>query len=245
MNIVICDDEYHICEQLASILHKMDSKLNIKLFSSDSKFLDYVENTACGEIDVVFMDINLNPNTSDKNGIECAKRLYEKYPKIQIVFITGYCETYLSSLFYKYENLKFCGILPKPFNESDVKGIFERSRKTIEKNWIQFKALKGSTVYFEIEDLIYIESQRRYTVVHTEYGEYTGHGKLLDFKDKLPGYFFLCNKSCIVNIKKIDAVHDNSIILNNIEISLSKFGGTTPSQKRQEINDLKVIYHNW
>jgi two-component SAPR family response regulator len=71
------------------------------------------------QIQVLFLDIEM-PNLS---GIELAKELQKKYPKLNVIFVTGHPE-----YAYQAHKVHCCGFLTKPVEEQDLIEELERLR---------------------------------------------------------------------------------------------------------------------
>ena len=116
MKILVADDHRHIVEGLlldlkiikpdATVIGSSDTK-EIRRLCTDEKY------------DVIFMDIDL----SGTNGIELAKKILEKHPHTNIIYITGFEEYALES--YQTNASTF---LLKPITQKKVKYALEHLR---------------------------------------------------------------------------------------------------------------------
>lgn len=85
MKILAIDDELPARRMLVSALREAAPEAEILEFSLPSELLNYAE---AHPADAVFLDINMR----GMGGMELAARLKRLYPKINLIFVTGYSE---------------------------------------------------------------------------------------------------------------------------------------------------------
>ncbi len=85
MKIMTADNEKLALEGLTRTVQKVLPSVEIVSFRDPAEALEYGMKE---EIDIAFLDINMNP----VNGIELARQLREVNPRINIIFTTGYSE---------------------------------------------------------------------------------------------------------------------------------------------------------
>lgn len=122
MNIVLVDDEPLTLKMLEVAVSEAVQNANISSFLKPREALSFAEQT---KIDIAFLDINMQVI----DGIKIAKRLKELYPKINIIFSTGYEEYALEAL-----KLYSSGYLLKPINADDVREAMKNLRYPIEES---------------------------------------------------------------------------------------------------------------
>ncbi|MCL2717909.1 MAG: LytTR family transcriptional regulator [Lachnospiraceae bacterium] len=72
---------------------------------------------------------------------------------------------------------------------------------------------KGKLNALEVNEIIYIESDRRYLKFHIQNEECKCIGKLKDYEDKLIPYGFLkCHRSILINMQFIRSIESNIIV---------------------------------
>jgi len=59
-----------------------------------------------------------------------------------------------------------------------------------------------------VDEILYIESERRVVNIYTCARDYRFYGKLDDITKYLNSSFYRCHKSCIINLNKIDRMED-------------------------------------
>ena len=126
MKIAIVDDMHRDRICLASYIKKYFSTRNVPYeiveFSSGEEFLDHFVKDA---YDLVFMDIYMK----QKNGMEAAKEVYQKDPKVSIVFQSTSDEFGVAS--YAVHALYY---LLKPYSE---KSLYRRWTNTRSKRGLR------------------------------------------------------------------------------------------------------------
>lgn len=83
---------------------------------------------------------------------------------------------------------------------------------------------KTSISKIKVCDIYYIEIQKHNITIHTNHTTYQKYGTLNNELKLLPSNEFIkCNQSCIVSLRKIQSIHNSSIILtNNAKIHMSR-----------------------
>lgn len=70
-------------------------------------------------------------------------------------------------------------------------------------------------ILIKCKEVVFIESEQNYVVVHTEDNKYVSHNTLKDMEENLAGQLFIrVHKSFIINCDKISFVEGNVIVLN-------------------------------
>lgn len=85
MRILVADDEVLALELVENSILQVIPDAELFCFSKTSKLLEFVENNTC---DIAFLDINMAGIT----GLDLGRRLKEKSPNVNIIFVTGYSE---------------------------------------------------------------------------------------------------------------------------------------------------------
>lgn len=109
VNILIVEDEIISTEYLKNILYSLEFE---NIFTAEN-FEEALEEIKKQEIELIFMDININGSI---DGINCAKILNKHY-FLPIIFTTAYCdkETMIEAV-----NTNCFGYIVKPFSVNEV-----------------------------------------------------------------------------------------------------------------------------
>ncbi len=152
MRILAVDDEALSLEGLTDAIHKANPKAEIHAFQSAREALNY----ACEQMpDVVFLDIEMR----DISGIEAASRLVEMYPKINIIFSTGYQE-YMPEAF----RLHASGYITKPITAAKVQTELRHLRHEIDddaKTTLRFRTFGSFEVFDKDQPLTFDYAKTR------------------------------------------------------------------------------------
>lgn len=116
MKIVALDDERIALENIEAKLSKIEYIASVAGFRKVDEALEYLE---ANEVDVIFLDINMRK----VDGITLAKRLQEKYPRLHIIFQTGYSEYAVDAF-----ALHVDGYLLKPVKIEKLRAELDRIR---------------------------------------------------------------------------------------------------------------------
>jgi len=254
MNIAICNDVEIIGKALENILTELDPTLQIYRFTSPKQLIMTISETL--PIDALFMDISLEnithenaPNASthskeatEKNGIDYAKEFSKEHPNTLLFIMSGYLEQYVSQIFLKYNDLKISGILPKPFQYNNVKGFLEKIRKKKSGEMLgnephlMIRAVDRSTFWIKVADICYASIQNRtITITMTDKKVYICNGTLNALESKLPDYFLRCSQDYIINMSRVTLVRGGSAYFQEVTIPLTRYHGSSVSEKRAMI----------
>ena len=117
LNVLIIDDEQHLCELFTDILAR--ENLVVKSANTAKDGLALLADNP-DDFGVVFSDIKL----PDMNGIEVLKEIKRRVPELPVVMVTGHAnkETAVEAM-----RLGAYDYLSKPFNVDDVTTIAQRA----------------------------------------------------------------------------------------------------------------------
>lgn len=91
MNVLLVDDEQLILESLTNKVKELLPNDNIVSYTKAEPALEYITNN---KIDIAILDINMRVIS----GIDMASQIQNLYPKVNIIFATGYSEYALDAL---------------------------------------------------------------------------------------------------------------------------------------------------
>ena len=206
------DDEPLALEQLANYIKKIPF---LELVARCQSALDAREIMECEVIDAIFCDINM----PDLNGMDFVKSL--AVPPM-VVFTTAYSE-------YAVEGFKVDAVdyLLKPFGLADfqraankVKARYDLMNtavvSTVDEDNAIFLKTEYKVVRLSISDIRYVEGMSEYLKIHVD-GQPKPLIVLLSMKkmeERLPKSFMRIHRSYIINLKKIQEVNKNRVIMD-------------------------------
>lgn len=218
MRIAVCDDETNILEMLQKQLMGLPQVSQALTFGLAEKLFEALERGS--QFDVILMDIDWK---SEKNGIDFAEELLRISPNTQVIYVTGYNDRFSQQIFLKEANL--CGFLVKPVQAEMLEALLEKAKSNIERQETEKLLIRqnGKVYAFPFREISYFESLAHKVGIHTGKGMFLFYEKLDTVKQKLPGCFFQCHKSFLVNMDYIRRIEKSSIFLKTgEEIPISK-----------------------
>ena len=209
------DDEPLALQQIVTYINKVPF---LELATQCQSALEARQFLEQDTVDAIFCDINM----PDLNGMDFVKSLTT--PPL-IVFTTAYAE-------YAVEGFKVNAVdyLLKPFGLQDFQRAAERLKSRLESTPLTshpspltsdsddtiFLKTEYRIVKVSISDIRYVEAMSEYLKVHIE-GDSKSIITLLSMKkmeERLPDYFMRIHRSYIVNLKMIQEVNKNRIIMD-------------------------------
>lgn len=213
MQIAICDDDAGTTAYMESLLLKICNlkkiAVEISIFFSGEELLSYIHKNHFF-FDLIYLDIEME----HMNGIETAKRLRAFDDRLLLIFISAY-DQYCKQLF-EVEPFRF---LDKPILTEQFDSFFLAAIKriTASKRMLSFH-YQHSFYQLPLQEIIYLESQRRLVIVHSTLGEYQFYGKLNELEHQLENSidpFFRIHQSFFVNYRFIYKITYQTVELKN------------------------------
>ena len=208
MRIAICDDEEVSRKQLhrrvsAYFLDK-NMDCSVSEFSSGEDFVPFNS-----RFDLVFMDCRLE----DGNGIDFIAKIREHNAKLFVIFFTNYAEYAIDSI--KLDTFRY---LLKPVSDEDFSealdtfvNLYQHTRKII-------VPTKDRMYYLDADEVIYIEADKKYTIIRTTTGQFRSSKPISQFVLEINNsHFFQTHRSYILNMKYISSIDKKTVILTNGE----------------------------
>lgn len=207
--IGICDDDAAQRTYLATIVADWAKKerclTEVKQYSDAKAFLfEYSEEK---DFDILLLDIEM-PQIS---GIQLAKTVRRDNTAVQIVFITGYYE-YFSDGF----DVSALHYLVKPVDAGKLLAVLDKAAANL--SYRQRSVLVSTPdaeVKLPLEDIIYVEAENVYVVVHTVRATYRTRSTLSKFAEQLDETFFKVHRSYVAALKYIVKITRGSITMIN------------------------------
>lgn len=217
---IIIDDEPLAAEVIENYLKEFSNVEHVGSFTNPLEALELIES---GEIEAVFIDINM----PKMNGLEFIRSIEAKP---SFVITTAYREYAVES--YDLDVLDYL-VKPIPFNRF-LKSInklslkfnadrsIENAHDSAEKSFIFLKVDK-KLVRIKYDDIHFIESLKDYIKVFTSEGDFLAHKSLTSITEELPKSKFLrIHRSFTVSLDKIEALEGNSVLLKGKRIPIGR-----------------------
>ena len=224
VNIAICEDELihrdEIRELLESNLKLHNVSYNIYEFKNGKELLRKYPN----DLDILILDIKMD----DMDGIEVARNIREFDEEVEIIFMTSYPE-YMQ----KGYEVRAYRYLLKPIKEEDIRNniISLIELLKVERSKYLCISTKDNIHRIAINSIVYIETERPNLIINTISSSYKSKITMKDIETYLNEYnFFRCHNSYLINLKFVEEIQKNNVIVKGKKIPLS----------RHKINYLKV-----
>ena len=218
IRIAIVEDEEEYISILYDYLRKYESinhtSFQISVFKDG---LDIVSNYKA-DYDIILLDIQMK----HLNGMKAAEEIRKLDQNVTFIFITstvqfavqGYLVDALGYVLKPVPYLAFSQILSKAIKQL-IKQT-EHSYLTIE--------VEGGIMRLNLNEIIYLESQKHHVIIHTEHGNFMTQGPMKRMEQLLnPKGFSKCHNAYLVHLKHVIGIQQNMAILtNHQEIIISR-----------------------
>lgn len=230
MRIAVCDDQAEVLntvERMFLEVGVITGIENVDIYQDIRKLKKEFQEG--NRPDVLIMDIchEFNPalpKTKDRQeGIDCAYELNQRYPELQIIYMTEDVKKYSQDIFLKPVNL--LGYLTKPVDLVILKKLLEIAKEKQKQNDEKRVTImcRNHKQIFYLDEILYLESRAHRTMIHTYEGEEVCRDKISDLEQRMGDTFVRCHQSFLVNMKYIRRIENESFKLENgEEISISK-----------------------
>lgn len=218
MRVAVVDDNENDRELLIKYLRQFQKehgmKMQIKPYGSS---LDFLEEYA-GGYDVILLDIEM-PGI---DGMETAKEIRQTDEVAAIIFITNMAQFAIRG--YEVNAIDFM-VKPVPyfnFAEKFKKAVSFAGREQ-GKN-ILLNSDEG-IIRINMADIYYLEKDKNknYLVYYTRKGTFRERNTILSAKAKLGNQPFAeCTSGCLVNLKYVERVGKDSVVLENATLPVSR-----------------------
>lgn len=232
INTVIVDDEIPARDELEYLLNKENSLFEIVGRGQSGE--EAVKLCRKFKPHVVFLDIHIY----GMNGLEAAKSILNDCPLPIIIFATAY-EKYAVEAF----EINAVDYILKPFSEERIRITINKLQYLLKSRDIQKENIKkaiytleqggiingkvgiwvgGRFLLLDEKDIVYVEAQRKHTLIYTAFNKYessTPFGELEQKLDKIS--FSRIHRSYIINLSHIKEV--GFWINNNLSIIMKGY----------------------
>ena len=227
LNIFIVEDESIVAKDIQNNLIKLG--YNVLGIANNGK--DAIEQIKATNPDVVLMDIMIK---GDLTGIEVAEQI-RNHISVPVIFLTAYAD---ESTLSRAKVTEPYGYILKPFKEIDLHSTIEMAvykhqkdsalqkerdflyslveNKDGSQSDILFVKANSRLVKVYLKDIYYVEALKDYVIINTQYARYTVHSTMKDIEKKLGTIDFIrVHRSYIVRVDKIQAIENQTVVLEN------------------------------
>lgn len=232
MKIAICDDirefAFELKHKIEKICAKQDLLLDSIVFTSPSAMLERDMSTT----QALFLDIDM----PEKNGLEAARELREKYPELILVFVTAFIE--YAPVGYNVSAFRY--LLKQQLDDNLPSVIEDIQKKLIESSAYIIVEQKSGAVSVPLKDILYLEgTQYRMVLFHqiNDMHPIEATGKLSYYEQQLKGRGFLrLQRSFIANMSYIAKISNYQVCLKN---------GVTLNASEKDYKQIQALFLQW
>lgn len=226
IKILIVEDDPVTAETMISSLNAL-GYTSIVHCSNDSD-LKHLKNLKA--FDIALLDIGLRNSNSD--GIDIGHYLNENNSSLKLIFTTSFSDR---NTLVRSEKVVHDNFLIKPISERQLYVAIERAlvnSKSVRTTKLADRIfLKGKAKYYErvfIGDILYMESDKVGTLIHTTNGIYFTYNNLGNLLSSIKSEMIVrVHRKFVVNIKCVHKISDSELELEN-----GQFISIGPSFKR-------------
>lgn len=207
--IAVCDDQERDREYVASLVkgwaEENGQTANVSFFVSAEDFLFHYEDEK--NYDVLLLDIEMK----EMDGVQLAKKIRQTDQNVQIVFITGFPDFMAEG--YEVSALHY---LMKPVSREKLSAVLDKAVGNLKKQERRLcVTFDHQTEFVPLREIVFIEAQKQYVIIHTETGEYRRKASLTTIEKELDEYFFKCQRSFIINLCYVKRINGDSVDMKN------------------------------
>lgn len=215
IKIAVVDDEQEERTNLQDCFKQFEKENTVKLevctYTSGDAFLQEFDS-----YDLICLDIDMEGT----NGIDTAKKIREKDRDVLIFFVTNMAQMAIRG--YEVRALDF---IIKPVNyysfAMKLQNALDMIANQKAKN-IVITTLGGMQI-ISTEKLLYVEVDGHYLQYHTKTGEFRQKASLKELEEQLNGLSFKrCNNCYLVNLKYVNGVEKDDVILHGERLKISR-----------------------
>ena len=207
MNVLICDDEWRVTEQVSELLQKHCAgngmQVRFHLFDDPCAIKDLAG------YDIAILDIDMG----DFSGIDLAWRLRKEKTGIVIIFLTNFIQYAPEG----FEVQAFRYLLKTNMQERLVSYFEDAVKEVVRKKQIITISVNSELIDIPVNHILYLESNLRIVImhlIHDERTEYRFYGNMTDLSEKLEDLGFLrIQKSFLVNMEYIEQMQYEKVHL--------------------------------
>ena len=212
MNLLICDDNSIELKKTSDLVRKWSAlnKIDIAIFETDDVEVA-LKSAVMTDYAIALLDIEM----PQMDGMDVTDVLRKNNPDILVIFISNY-ESYVCDAF----SLKVFSYVYKRNLEKQLPKILDDAVKEIsnEKTFFKYKIQREEYI-ININRIRYFEAIGHHIVMYTKNESIEFVGAIRDLEERLNNQIFVrVNRQNIVNIKYIEEIKQNNIILEGNEL---------------------------
>ncbi|GAA3657776.1 LytR/AlgR family response regulator transcription factor [Asaccharospora irregularis] len=217
LNIAICDDEDSSRKIMIEYIERILDIENYRI--SEYKSGEELLSNFPEVIDILLLDVQMGGLT----GMQAAKEIRRFDTSVNIIFTTAFVDFMQEG----YEVRAFRYLL-KPIAYEDFKKHLLGCINSIlesEKRHLAIKEIEnGNIVRIPIDSILYVETESRYVLIHTDKKTYKSRMGISNIERELEcTKFYRCHRCYLINLKKVEGMKQNSVLIKGEDIIVSRY----------------------
>lgn len=215
LRIAVIDDEQEEALRIRGMVEQaLDSRndsADIAVYASAEAFL---RTYARGQADIIFLDIQM----PEMDGMTCAQRIRRTDASVILIFVTSMVQYAVQG--YRVEAMDY---IVKPVSPPLLAHSLHRALKRLgRRKTLTIRASDGLRS-MDADELLYVEALNHQVIVHTQTEEIHCPQTLSAIEAQLKGGgFFRCHAAFLVNMKHVQHIEGNDLLLAGALIPISK-----------------------
>lgn len=219
MKCLIVDDDPLVCDMISHFISKVDF-LEYSIHCQNGA--DALNLLAVESFDLVFLDIEM----PDISGVELLSNIRETIP---IIMITSTPEFALESYNYNVVDYLIKPVTYTRFYKA-VQKVYQRRETALKTNQDRPKESALEDIFIKdghnfikltLSEVLYLESMSNYVAFKTAAKTYLSLTSMQKLEDTMPDHFIRIHRSYMVNIRKIDRIETNAVLVGDKQLPIS------------------------
>ena len=207
--ITICDDQKDALDELQQMILQEFSEMDLYCVQNLKEYGRALVEQREPLPDILFLDIRWEQE--EQTGIDWAVRLQKKFPKLKIIFFTGYIQ-FATDIFMANPS----NFLVKPVQKDKLYAAIRRVvgelQAQAKADAVTLKSMGGLRIV-DPSEVIYIESNKHEIIVYGTDDTIHAWMKMDDVLSEFPPFFIRIHQSYAVNPNWIKKFAPNGILL--------------------------------
>ncbi len=212
---IVDDDEKSrqaLCDFVSRYEEEFKEKLKVTTFADGADIAEEFK----AEYDIIILDIQMHC----MDGLRAAELIRKADSDVIILFITNMAQYAIKGYAVKAMNYLLKPVSYFAFSQELHKAVIQiKGRKTA---YFSMR-IKNGMMRLNVEEIQYIESKKHEIIVHTSDNSFSTRDSMKNAEKLLSEYKFVrCNNSFLVNLRFVEGVVQNNVIVGGDELQISR-----------------------
>lgn len=216
IHLAIVDDDENsrssLCDFVKRYEEEYNEKLKVTTFADGADITeDYKAN-----YDIIILDIEMR----FMDGMRAAELIREVDSDVILMFITNMAQYAIKG--YSVQAMNY---LLKPISYFAFSQELHKATSRIKERKTAYFSIRvdNGMIRLKVEEIAYVESQKHQIIVHTKDNSFSTRDSMKNVETMLSKYNFIrCNNSYLVNLRFVEGVVQNNVIVGGDELQISR-----------------------